>query len=297
MIKIDKAFDNKDKLYENVLYIEDAVPAILDILSVPAASIKRITPLVNSLPWLSTELIAFVNKPQYKKRADVQVSNASLAVSYQGLDNLKAVMPSFFLKHWLPITTAPFGAMKRKLWQRGLSIALATQALARQDDFDEYTAFSVGLLSSIGDLAVMRSFLSSFHHIHDKALQNAFDKKDKRLHDILVTTEAPSKILLTQLSKRSIMVTADLVELMEFKFLRIGESMYDLAYATRLDKMSPLAQMITKAKAYIAFRSLVKENLIDNDEAQHFLKPVGLTSKNILTLKRASLDNIKLNQK
>ena len=93
------------------------------------------------------------------------------------------------------------------------------------------------------------------------------------------------------------MVTADLVELMELKFLRIGESMYDLAYATSLEKMATLAQMITKAKAYIAFRCLVKENLIDNDEAQHFLKFVGLTSKNILTLKRASLDNIKLNPK
>ncbi|MFQ3194343.1 MAG: hypothetical protein ACI9N3_001161, partial [Colwellia sp.] len=77
--EVNKKFDNKENLYNNILKIEDAAPNIMEILSVRAASINRIIPLAKSLPWLADELINLVNKPQYRKRANVQVSDASLA--------------------------------------------------------------------------------------------------------------------------------------------------------------------------------------------------------------------------
>ncbi|MFT4724954.1 MAG: hypothetical protein ACI9YP_001361, partial [Colwellia sp.] len=89
--EVNKKFDNKENLYNKILKIEDAIPSIMEILSVRAASINRIIPLAKSLPWLANELINLVNKPQYRKRADVQVTDASLALSYIGLDNLKLV--------------------------------------------------------------------------------------------------------------------------------------------------------------------------------------------------------------
>ncbi len=106
--KIVDEFDKKEKLFSQTLKIEAAACDILELISVKAASIKRITPLVNSLPWLADNLINLVNKPQYRKRSDVKVSEPNLAVSYIGLDNLKMVMPTFILKHWLPASTAPF---------------------------------------------------------------------------------------------------------------------------------------------------------------------------------------------
>ena len=131
--KIIDEFDNKETLFSQTLKIETSACDILELISVKAASIKRITPLVNSLPWLADNLINLVNKPQYRKRSDVKVTEASLAVSYIGLDNLKMVMPTFILKHWLPASTAPFGAMKRKLWQDSLAIAMATKILANNE--------------------------------------------------------------------------------------------------------------------------------------------------------------------
>ena len=143
--QINNDFDNKEHLYHQVLGIEDAAPTILELLSLRATSINRINPLAASLPWLATDLISLVNKPQYRKRADVQVSDAKLALSYIGLDNLKLVMPTYILKHWLPTSTAPYGLMKRKLWNDSLSIALATSFLAKELKLDTYTAFTAGM--------------------------------------------------------------------------------------------------------------------------------------------------------
>jgi len=295
--EVNKAFDNKENLYNNVLRIEDGAPNILEILSVRAASINRITPLAKSLPWLATELVNLVNKPQYRKRADVQVSDASLALSYIGLDNLKLVMPTFMLKHWLPNSTAPYALMKRKLWNSSLAMAMSSSVLAKEAGMDEFTAFAAGMFSNLGLLAVSRCFLSTYSELHKQELKEAYDNKDKKLHDTLVKFDASPELLLEQLMTRSSKVSADLVELMRFDRLRITEAIFDIAYTEDLQKMSPLAQIITKAKAYVAFRSLAKEELISSDEAKILLTAANITPQEISLLKKSDIDHIKLNFK
>ncbi len=293
--QVNNEFDNKENLYANILNIEDAAPAIMEILALRAASINRVTPLVKSLPWLAEELVNLVNKPQYRKRADVQVTEPSLALSYIGLDNLKLVMPTFMLKHWLPISTSPFPLMKRRLWNDSLSIALASQALAEEQGLDGFTAFTAGMLSNIGLLAVSRCFLQTYHEMYKAELKAAYDNRDKRLHDILVDFELSPELLLEQLIERSSKVAADIVELMRFDRLDITEPLFDLAYGENISKMSAIARIVVKAKAYIAFRALAKEELIDNEEAKLLLSAAKLTPKDVTLLKKCDIDHIKLN--
>ena len=293
--QINSDFDNKDHLYHHILGIEDACPAILDILSARAASVNQIKDLAASLSWLTVDLINLVNKPQYRKRADVQVTDAKLALSYIGLDNLKLVMPTFTLKHWLPTSTAPYGLMKRKLWNDSLSVALAAKALAKEQGLDEFSAFTSGMLSNIGRLAVTRCYLTTFSEMHKSDLREAFEKKDKRLHNILSKIEASEDLLLEQLSLRSAQLSADLVEQMHFKRLGITEVVFDLAYAETIEKMHPIAQIVAKAKVYVAFRALAKEDLINSDESKQFLSAVNLTAAEITLLKKSDIDHIKLN--
>ena len=54
---------------------------------------------------------------------------------------------------------------------------------------------------------------------------------------------------------------------------------------------------MAKAKAYVAFRSLAKEELIATDEAKSLLSKVHLTPDDITLLKRSDIDHIKLNFK
>jgi hypothetical protein len=292
--QVNKAFDNKIHLYHNTLCIEDAAPAILELLSLRATSINRIQPLASSLPWLATDLINLVNKPQYRKRADVQVSDARLALSYIGLDNLKLVMPTFILKHWLPDTTAPYGLMKRKLWNDSLSVALAASALAKDKKLNCYTAFTTGMLSNIGQLAVTRCFLNTYSDMHKTALQKAVADKDKLLHNALVKVNNSPELLLEQLHLRSSKLSADLIELMQFVRLPITEAMFDLAYNETIDEMSPIAQIVAKAKVYVNYRSLTKANLINEDEVSLLFETVKLSEKEISLLNKSDIDHIKL---
>jgi len=292
--QVNDEFDNKAYLYNNVLSIEEAAPTILELLSLRATSINKIKPLATSLPWLATDLVNLVNKPQYRKRADVQVNDAKLALSYIGLDNLKLVMPTFILKHWLPTSTAPFSLMKRKLWNDSLSIALASSVLAKHSGSSCYNAFTTGMMSNIGKLAITRCFLSTYNRMYKKEIRDAFNAKDKRLHNILTKIENPPELLLEQLILRSSKLSAELIELMNFDRLPITEAMFDLAYAETIDKMCPIAQIITKAKAYVSYRSLAKDNLIDEDEKVLLFEAAKLSKAEISLLNKSDIDHIKL---
>lgn len=292
--KMNNDFDNKDHLYHHVLGIEDACPAILDILSARAASVNQIKDLAASLSWLSIDLVNLVNKPQYRKRADVQLTDAKLALSYIGLDNLKLVMPTFTLKHWLPTTTSPFGLMKRKLWNDSLSIALAAKTLANKQGLDEFSAFTAAMLSNIGRFAITRCYLDTFSEMHKEELREAFDNRDKRLHNILSTIEVSKELLLSQLIMRSSKLSADLIEQMNFSRLAITEPIFDLAYAEDIAKMHPIAKIVIKAKAYVAFRALAKDELIDDNETKALLNAVNLSSADISLLRKSDIDHIKL---
>jgi len=292
--KINNDFDNKEHLYHKVLGVDDACPAILDNLSARAASVNQIKGLAASLNWLSSDLINLVNKPQYRKRADVQVNDAKLALSYIGLDNLKLVMPTFTLKHWLPTTTIPFGLMKRKLWNDSLAVALAARCLAKETGQDEFTAFTAGMLSNIGAFAITRCYLTTFSEMHKQQVRSAYENKDKRLHDVLLKIKASKKLLLEQLMMRSASLSADLVETMAFERLVITEPIFDLAYATCLDKMHPIAQLVVKAKAFVTFRTLSKEALITTEESSTLFEIARLSPDDLAILKKSDIDHIKL---
>ena len=292
--QVNDEFDNKAYLYNNILSIEEAAPTILELLYLRATSINKIKPLATSLPWLSNDLVSLVNKPQYRKRADVQVNDPKLALSYIGLDNLKLVMPTFILKHWLPTSTAPFSLMKRKLWNDSLSVALASSVLAENVGANSYTAFTTGMLSNVGKLAITRCFLSTYNRMYKQELREAFNAKDKRLHNILAKIENPPELLLEQLILRSSKLSAELIELMNFDRLPITEAMFDLAYAETIDKMSPIAQIVTKAKVFVHYRSLAKDNLIDDEEMTTLFESAKLSKKEIKLLNKSDIDHIKL---
>ena len=112
----------------------------------------------------------------------------------------------------------------------------------------------------------------------------------------LSTITVSEEILLEQLIMRSSQLSADLIEKMNFKRLAITEPVFDLAYAESFEKMHPMAKIVAKAKAYVASRALVKEDLLqeDSDESASLLNAVELTSEEITLLKKSDIDHIKL---
>ena len=187
--------------------------------------------------------------------------------------------------------------MKRKLWNDSLAIAMSSSVLTKKEGMDNFSAFAAGMFSNLGMLAVSRCFLTTYSELHTAELKEAYENKDKKLHDTLVSFVASPELLLEQIVTRSSKISADLVELMRLDRLRITETIFDLAYTETLEKMCPLAQIVAKAKAYVAYRSLAKDDLISTDEAKLLLTAVGITSSEISILKKSDIDHIKLNFK
>lgn len=291
---VNAELDSKESCY-NMLNVEDAAPAILELLSLKTASINRINPLVQSLPWLIEEVVNLVNKPQYRKRADVRVTDPRLAISFIGLDNLKLLMPTFILKHWLPVSSSPYPLMKRKIWNDSLSVALAAKVLAEHHELDWFSAFTTGMFSNLGYLAVSRCFLQKYNDKYNTDLRAAYDKRDKKIHDIMVQFTLPPETLMTMLKTHSHKLGAELVELMRFDRLAITEAIFDLAHNNDFDKMCPIAQLVAKARAYVAYRALAKDYLIESDEAKVLLKAVRLDSTELKLLKSSDITHLKLN--
>ena len=131
--------------------------------------------------------------------------------------------------------------------------------------------------------------------MYKKEVREAFESKDKRLHNVLSKIEASEELLLEQLTMRSSQLSADLIEIMSFRRMGITEPIFDLAYADTIEKMHPIAQVVAKAKAYVAFRALAKEQLINSDESKALLSVVKLTPGEITLLKKSDIDHIKLN--
>ena len=294
--QINLKFDDKESLY-NILHIDDAAPTIMDILAVRAASINRITPLVNALPWLSNDVINLVNKPQYRKNSDVKVTKSNLALSYIGLENLKLIMPTFMLKHWLPTNTDPFSLMKRKLWKHSLSVGIAANVLAKEQGIDEFTAFSGAMLSNLGLLSVTKGFLNFYTELYDQALIDAYNNKDNKLHNALLQVGMPEVLLHQQLLLRSSEVAADIVKLMNFERLYITDALFEVAHVNHISDMSPLAQIISKANTYVMFRELAREKLVSPEEAKSLFVSARLSAAEIALLKKSDIDHIKLNFK
>jgi hypothetical protein len=301
-VKIDRTFtsrllqllDSPEKLYQSVLQVNQAAPDALELLSLNAASLKRVTPLIKSVPWLAQELVHLVNKPQYRKRADVIVQDPALAVNYLGIENLQLTLPTFMLKRWLPVSTQPFPLLKRKLWNDSFAIGLATKNLAEAANIDSFTAFTAAMFSNIGYFTVTRCYLALFQDIHSKALRKAFENKDKRLHDVLLTIKPPADVLLNLLVEKSHLLSAQLVEMMQFERLAITEPLFDIAYIDDIDKMHPIAQLIIKAKAYVDCRSLQQDNLLTDEEKQQCYQLVRITEADLALLRKADIDHLKL---
>ncbi len=291
-----------ENITENIIGINDTIPAILDILSVRSASIARINPLVANLPWLVDDLIQFVNLPQYRsisnKKKNVRVDKHRTALSYVGLDNLPFVLPSFALRKWIPHSTEPFRLMKRKLWESGLGAAICCRKLAAMSGENEAAAFTAGMFHDLGKSAIIRLYFKIFDEIWKQKLTHARENRLKDEHDGLVDLTPDPAMLRSLFGEFSSSLSASIVEhfnLKRFIFLpAMEEHASDLPY----EKMSPAGQILSKGIAYSRYKTLQRHNLISKDEAKAHFKRSHLKAEEVIALRKLSLKrlNIRLEQ-
>ncbi|AWB65520.1 hypothetical protein C2869_03305 [Saccharobesus litoralis] len=287
-----------DSVVERTIGTSDAVPASLDILSVKAASISRLEPLVASQQWLTEDLIKFVNLPVYRKSAEakkVRVDKLKTALSYIGLENLPFVIPSFALRQWVPHSTEPFRLMKRKLWENGLATAICCRKLAQIYDQNESALFVAGMFHDIGKSAIIRLYYRVFDEVWKKKLTEARDGRMKEEHDALVDLEPDPIKLRNLMMEFSAPISANIVESFNLKRMMVLPLIEDYASDVSFDEYSEATKLLSKGIAYARYKMLQRHNLISKQEAKAFFAVNQISTQEIIELRKLSLKRLNLN--
>ena len=292
---LEERLSETEEIYKEVIHIQDEVPALLDILSVKAASINRIDPLVNHLVWLKEELIKLANLPQYRRsdRAVVRLEDAGLVLRFIGLDNLKMIIPAFAKRHWLPHSTEPYTLMRRKLWEHSLATGIAAKRIAQEEDENSFFAYCLGLFCEVGATAVIRLYMKTFHEVWEKEVRFARDERMKDEHDALVDMELNPAFLCEMLLAHSNNVSMDMIQMMDLKRLYIAPAMHDLV-AIPYDDRQPIAQIVSRASWYSKYKILVKHRLINNQEVKELFHYLHMSRSTLEILNKTNLKNLSL---
>ncbi|MBQ4850150.1 HDOD domain-containing protein [Pseudoalteromonas sp. MMG012] len=301
---IETQLEDLDNIYHEVIGIQDSVPTILDLLAVKSASIGRLEPLVNDLPWLGRDLVSLVNLPQYRKQntkgTSIKVDTPALALRYLGLENLQMVIPTFAMRHWMPHSTEPFSLLKRKLRDMSMSTAITAKELAPLYGVKEQHAFTLGMLVDVGKIALTRLYLHTFEKVWQNKVQIARDKSHKDLHTALLELGPDPLFLRHLLLERSATLSRTLVEKMAFRYLPFNAVMEEFSAGylptdtQHVTDPLPLTEVVRKAHGYSQYLSLKDSQLIEPDEAEVWFMHLGLSQDEQKKLAKCAFQSLQL---
>jgi hypothetical protein len=292
-----KQLNDIDTVIQNTIGIEDSIATILDILAVKSASVGRLEPLINDLGWLGRELVTLVNLPYYRKQrsknTSVKVDSPALALRYIGLDNLRLVIPTFAVRHWMPHSTEPFSLLKRRLRDSAMANAIAAQKIAQINEVNDIHAFTLGMLLDVGRIALIRLYLKTFEQVWQRKVQIARQAQQKDLHTALLELKPDPLFLTTLLNNKSLLVSAKVIEKMAFKYLPFKGVMQQLVSGVNKgDTLLPLTEVMLKARCYSQYLNLKEHQLIEPDETATWFSYLQFTKKELNMLETSNFTNL-----
>lgn len=296
--RLAEQLQDTEFLYSKLIGVPPHLAEVLDLMSVKAASIGRIEPLVATIPWLVQDLIKMVNMPKYR-RTDKQgkvipVESLRMALSFLGLENLKLVIPSLVFRRWLPQITDPYPNIKLRLWEHAMGSAQSCKKVAELSGVDVQAAFTLGMFHEVGKIAVTRLYFRLFEEVRRDALREAHEAKMKEEHAAL-SDVVPSGVALQDLmAKSALNISYLLLDKMAFQRLSMASAMQEVAQDKPLKEMSALAQVLVQGRSYNQYRMLKSARLINIEEAKAFLRGLMMPPGALSTLKLADLRHLNL---
>jgi len=287
-----------EELYFNTIGIHENLPDVLDMLSVRAASIGRIEPLVSSVPWLHSDILKTVNMPKYRRTDKngkvIAVENIKVALGYFGIDNLKLLIPSLAFRRWIPQITDPYPLFKTRIWEHAIGSALSCKAIAQVCQLDEGHAFTLGMLHELGQIALVRLYFKQFDMVQREALEEAHKARQREEHDALLKIVPSSTFLQNLLNERAFHLSTKIIQHMDMRRVFIANAMDEFAQHMPLKDMSPMAKVLKQGQAYNQYRMLKANQMINMDEAKAFLRIFQMPPGALALLKSTNLRNLNL---
>lgn len=146
-----------------------AAVKLIDIWGSETASLEEISSTIKSDPALAARVIKAANSPYFGLRS--QVNTIERAAILLGRNVLATMSLTFSLAEQ-SIVTGALGHHYRDYWRRSLLLAAATEVLTDSNIRDHKSrAFLDGLMSDIGQLALLRTAPDEYARLLDDAKQ------------------------------------------------------------------------------------------------------------------------------
>lgn len=296
--RIEERLKDTGDLYYKLVNLDDTLPQVLDTLSVRAASIAKLEPLISEMSWLGGDLLKLVNTPRYRKKDRlgrvVVVENLRMALSFLGMENLKMLIPSKVLRRAIPQITDPYPSFKSKVWEHALGSAVACQCIAKLSKVEPGHAFTLGMFHEMGKLIIAKLYFKVFDEVHREALIEAHDGMKRDEHGALLKIGPTADYFLSLMWEHSLSLSAQMIGMMGMKRVFIANAMEEYARKLPYQKMSPLAQVLVQSNGYSKFFMLRRYKLINNEEAKRYIKAIHMTPATLQSLKTVDITRLNI---
>jgi hypothetical protein len=296
--RFEESFEDTDYLYSKIIGIDAALPALLDLVGIKAATISKIEPLATELPWFFNDLIKFVNQPKYRrtdhKGKVVIVETMRVGLNFFGLENLMILITSLAFKRSLPQITDPFPQIKLRIWEEALATAISCRKIASVVGVNQNHAFCLGMLQNMGKVVVSKLYFRLFESVLREALLETQNEQKHDEHSAL-TRITPSGQFLNQLiDKHALNISARLIDKMAMKRVFIANALFEVANNQPTAELSPLALVLKQGNAYAQYRMLKGHKLIDLQQSRDFIRALGMPKGSLEVLKATDVRSLDL---
>jgi len=291
--RLEMSLEDTDQLYSKIIGIDRALPELLDLVGIKAATISKIEPLATELPWFFNDLMKFVNQPKYRridnKGKVIIVETMRVGLNFFGIENLIIILSSLAFKRSLPQITDPYPQIKLRIWEEALATAISCKQIASVVGVNPNHAFCLGMLQMMGKVVVTKLYFRLFENVLREALIETQTTQKHDEHSAL-TRITPSGLFLNHLiEKHALNMSAKLIDKMTMKRVFIANAMFEVANNPAAADLSPLALVLKQGKAYAQYRMLKGHKLIDLQQSKDFIRTLRMPKGSLEVLKTTDM--------
>jgi hypothetical protein len=296
--RLEIGLEETDHLYSKIIGIDRALPELLDLVGIKAATISKIEPLATELPWFFNDLMKFVNQPKYRridnKGKVIIVETMRVGLNFFGIENLIIILSSLSFKRSLPQITDPYPQIKLRIWEEALATAISCKQIATVVGVNPNHAFCLGMLQMMGKVVVTKLYFRLFENVLREALIET-QKAQKHDEHSALTRITPSGQFLNQLvEKHALNISTKLIDKMTMKRVFIANAMFEVANNQAVADLSPLALVLKQGKAYAQYRMLKGHKLIDLQQSKDFIRTLRMPKGSLEVLKTTDMRSLDL---
>jgi hypothetical protein len=296
--RLEESLEDTDYIYSKIIGIDRALPELLDLVGIKAATITKIEPLATELPWLFNDLMKFVNQPKYQridnKGKVVLVETMRVGLNFFGIENLMMLLTSLAFKRSMPQITDPYPQIKLRIWEEALATAISCKQIASVVGVNQSHAFCLGMLQTMGKVVVSKLYFRLFENVLREALVET-QKAQKHDEHSALTRITPSGPFLNHLiDKYALNVSAKLIDKMAMQRVFIANAMFEVANNEPAADLSPLALVLKQGKAYAQYRMLKGSKLIDLQQSKDFIRTLRMPKGSLEILKSTDVRSLDL---